>query len=200
MCIDDLSTNYLFYQRIYDELSKIERLRQNPEIRTFISNILNFLGDLKKIKLILYIKKFEPYKQLLNISQVDIHTESYEALKFYYYALKNNPKNTRIYSNIGCIYSIKIVVFREFKKDAKNSVYWFIRALSCVDNDLTKIKDNLEKNFNSIRKEYSKKDYIVEENIAYLKYDLEFLELLFYRIQGILYMNIDLDKVKFFLF
>ena len=61
---------------------------------------------------------------------------------------------------------------------------------------MTKIKDNLEKNFNSIRKEFSKKDYIVEENVAYLKYDLEFLELLFYRIQGILYMNIDLDKVN----
>ena len=61
---------------------------------------------------------------------------------------------------------------------------------------MTKIKDNLEKNFNSIRKEFSKKDYIVEENVAYLKYDLEFLELLFYRIQGILYMNIVLDKVN----
>ena len=92
---------------------------------------------------------------------------------------------------------IKTVVYREFKKDAKNSVYWFIRALSCVENDMMKIKDNLEKNFNSIRKEFAKKDYVIEEGVAYLKYDLEFLELLFYRIQGILYMNIDLDKVLF---
>ncbi len=60
---------------------------------------------------------------------------------------------------------------------------------------MMKIKDNLEKNFNSIRKEFSKKDYDPEEGIAYLKYDLEILDLLFYRIQGILYMNIDLDKV-----
>jgi hypothetical protein len=60
---------------------------------------------------------------------------------------------------------------------------------------MMKIKDNLEKNFNSIRKEFHRRDYIVEEDMAYLKYDLEFLQLLFYRIQGILYMNIDLDKV-----
>ena len=62
---------------------------------------------------------------------------------------------------------------------------------------MMKIKDNLEKNFNSIRKEFGKKDYEAEEKIDYLKYDLELVDLLFYRIQGILYMNIDIDKVNF---
>jgi hypothetical protein len=92
----------MFYQGIYDQLTKEESLRENPDIRIFISNILNFLGDLKKLKLILYIKKVEPYKQIIGNFVVDMETESYEALKFYFFALRNNPKNTRIYSNIGC--------------------------------------------------------------------------------------------------
>lgn len=100
--IEDLKTNYFFYQALYNELTKIEILRQNNDIRLFISNLLNFLGDLKKIKLILYIKKFEPYKQIIGFNELDIPSESNEALKFYFYALNNNPKNTRIYSNIGC--------------------------------------------------------------------------------------------------
>jgi hypothetical protein len=101
--LDDLRTNYQFYQNLYNEITKVEILRQNSDIRLFISNLLNFLGDLKKIKLILYIKKFEPYKQALGITDLDIFSEANEALKYYYFALNNNPKNTRIYSNIGCI-------------------------------------------------------------------------------------------------
>jgi tetratricopeptide (TPR) repeat protein len=145
------------------------------------------MGDLKKLKLILN-KKFEEFKDAINI-EGDSKKDASDALRFFNYALNNNPYNTRIYSNLGYVY-------REFLQDYQNSVYWFIRALSCVDNDLKKIKDNLEKDFNTIRKKFLKNDYIVDTNIGFLKYDLEYFPILFYRIQGILYMNIDVDKLE----
>ena len=181
--LEDLRNNFQFFRNIYSIITNYV----DKDLNIMISDILNFMGDLKKLKLILN-KKFSEFKEFINI-EGDDKKDASDALRFFNYALNNNPYNNRIYSNIG-------YVSREFLHDHQNSCYWFIRALSCVDNELTKVKDNLEKDFNSIRKKFLKIDYIVNTNIAFLKYDLDFFPILFYRIVGILYMNIDIDKLE----
>lgn len=181
--IQDLKNNFEFFRNMYSIIENYDVEGKN----ILISNILNFMGDLKKLKLILN-KKFDEYKEIINI-EGDNKKDANLALRFFNFALQNNPYNTRIYSNLGYVY-------REFLNDNQNSAYWFIRAVSCVDNDLKKVKDNLEKNFNSIRKSFLKKEYFVNNDVSFLKYDLEYFPLLFYRIMGILYMNIDVDKLE----
>jgi hypothetical protein len=181
--LDDLRNNFQFFRNIYSIITNYAE----KDINILISNILNFMGDIKKLKLIVN-KKFNEFKEFINV-EGDSKKDANDCLRFFNYALNNNPYNTRIYSNLGFAY-------REFMKDHQNSAYWFIRALACVDNELKKVKDNLEKDFNSIRKQFLNQDYIVEaKNIQFLKYDLDYLPILYYRIIGILYMNIDIDKL-----
>ena len=109
-------------------------------------------------------------------------------MKFYTYALNNYPFNKRIYSNVSSIY-------REFQNDAISSCYWSIRALSCIDVENKKIRDDVENDFDQIRMKFVKNDYYPNDMISSLKKDIDHLPYLFYRIIGILYMNIDLDKL-----
>jgi hypothetical protein len=188
---EDLRNTFEFFRNVYSIISMPENYEEK-DFNVFISNILNFMGDLKKLKLMLN-KKFSEFKEEAGLNiEGDSKKDASDALRFFNYAINNNPYNTRIYSNIGFVY-------REFLKDHENASYWFIRALSCVDNELKKIKDNLEKDFNSIRKKFLKCDYIVnadKNNVTFLKYDLDYFPILFYRIVGILYMNIDIDKLE----
>lgn len=188
---EDLRNSFEFFRNVYSIISIPENYEEK-DFNIFISNILNFMGDLKKLKLMLN-KKFSEFKEEAGLNiEGDPKKDASDALRFFNYAINNNPYNTRIYSNIGFVY-------REFLKDHENASYWFIRALSCVDNELKKIKDNLEKDFNSIRKKFLKCDYIVnadKNNVTFLKYDLDYFPILFYRIVGILYMNIDIDKLE----
>ena len=58
------------------------------------------MGDIKKLKLLI-LKNLKTIVDLVNY-EVDDRRDAKEALRFYSYALTNNPYNTRIYSNIGC--------------------------------------------------------------------------------------------------
>ncbi len=192
--LDDLRNSFDFFRNVYSTVTEQNYL-MSPEIRDssefpiFISNVLTFMGDIKKLKLILN-KKFLQFKELINI-EGDFKKDANDAVGFFNYALDNNPRNARVYSNLGYIY-------REFLEDHMSSAYWFIRALSCINNEMTKIKDNLEKDFESIRSKFIKNDYMVDSNvnnISFLKYDIDYLPILFYRNIGILYMNIDIDEI-----
>lgn len=185
--LDDLRNSFDFFRNLYSIIINYEN---EKDLGILISNVLTFMGDLKKLKLILN-KKFEEFKDVITI-EGDTKKDANDAIRFFNYALNNNPRNTRVYSNLGYVY-------REFLEDHMSSAYWFIRALSCIDNEMKKIKDNLEKDFNFIRKRLQKIDYIVDpsiENISFLKYDIEYLPTLFYRIIGILFMSIDIDELN----
>ena len=178
MLISDLKINFNFFKVIY--MINDEKNKDIKDIMLLQSNLLNFMGDIKKLKLLIS-KSFKDVSELLRLEVAETK-DAKEALRFYHYALNNNPCNTRIYSNIGCMFYLLIyniiylftlsyltlVLYREFLSDYQNSAYWFIRALSCVENDLKKVRDNLEKNFNNIRKNFTKRDYIADDNIVRL--------------------------------
>jgi hypothetical protein len=179
--IEDLRNNFQFFRNIYSIVSST----QDRDLNVLVSNVLNFMGDGKKLKLMLN-QKFNEFKDIINI-EGDLKKDANDCLRFYNYALNNNPYNNRIFSNLGFVY-------REFLGDHLNSAYWFIRAISCVDNELKKVKDNLDKEFNSIRKKFLSTDYNVEaEKVSFLKYDIDYLPVVLYRMVGILYLNIDVD-------
>ena len=192
--LDDLRNSFDFFKNVYSTITEqnyllTPEIRESKDFPIFISNVLTFMGDIKKLKLMLN-KKFLQFKELINI-ECDFKKDANDAVGFFNYALDNNPRNARVYSNLGYIY-------REFLEDYMSSAYWFIRALSCIDNEMTKIKDNLEKDFESIRGKFNKNDYMVDSNvnnISFLKYDIDYLPILFYRNIGILYMNIDIDDI-----
>ncbi len=100
------------------------------------------------------------------------------------------------YILISDVIFINIVLHREFINDPIHSAYWFIRALSCISNDLSKVKDNIEMDFHVIRREFVKKEYEVIPGPTMIKNDMEYMPLLYYRIMGILYMNIDIDNIE----
>ncbi|MCQ2819163.1 MAG: hypothetical protein MJ252_18015 [archaeon] len=185
--IEDLRNCYDFFRNVYNQTT---RYIDEDGAPIFISNVLTFMGDVKKLKLMLN-KKFEKFQDYV-ILVGDTKKDANDAIGFFNYALNNNPRNTRVYSNMGYLY-------RTFLEDHISSAYWFIRALSCVENDMKKIKENLEIDFNNIRKRLQKIDYIVDtniENIQFMKYDIEYLPTLFYRIIGILNMNRDIDEME----
>ena len=192
--LDDLRNSFDFFKNVYTTITEqnylfTPEIRESKDFPIFISNVLTFMGDIKKLKLMLN-KKFLQFKELINI-EGDFKKDANDGVGFFNYALDNNPRNARVYSNLGYIY-------REFLEDYMSSAYWFIRALSCIDNEMTKIKDNLEKDFESIRGKFNKNDYMVDtnvNNISFLKYDIDYLPILFYRNIGILYMNIDIDDI-----
>jgi hypothetical protein len=181
--MEDLRNSFELFRNVYVIVS--DYLVENMNI--LISNLLNFMGDLKKLKMLLN-KHFKEFKDDINL-EGDLKKDSNECLKFYQYAINNNPFNPRIYSNLGFVH-------REFLGDYLHSSYWFIRALSCSDNQTQKIKDNLEKDFNNIRMEFLKHEYEVTNSPTMLRNDLDYLHWIYYRIQGILYMNIDIDLLE----
>jgi hypothetical protein len=179
--LEDLRTNFQFFRNVYSIIADYEI----KDCNVLVSNILTFMGDIKKLKLTLN-KKFLDFQDIVKLDG-ETGKDANDALRFFNYALNNNPLNTRIYSNIGFLY-------REFLQDKENSVYWFIRGMACANSELRRVKENLEKDFNSIRKIFMQKDYNVNSDVGLIKYDLNHLPVLFYRIVGILYTSIDVDK------
>ena len=173
--LEDLKNLYNFYKNIYLMIC------DKPFSERLVSSILFFLGEIKKIKIIIQKKEGNDNEM--------ISKDAKEALKFYQFSLQKNPNNVRAYFNIGLIY-------RECYNDYTTSSYWFVRSLAAPNSEMNKLKDNLEKDFNIIRQIFNEKAYLVEDTASYVNYDAEHMLLLFHRLMGILYMNIDLDKVE----
>ena len=196
--LEDLKTLFEFYRRIYTDIYKLKVTREeekqfNDDSPKYVSNVLNFMGDIKKLKLTLN-KRFYNFKDLINL-EGDNKKDSDDAIKFFNYSLNNNLYNYNVYNNLAFIY-------REFLEDHLNSIYWYIRGLTYVfqknDNN-NKIREFLEKEFEIMRKLENKKKYVIQENvddITYLKFDLEYFPILFCDIIGILFKRIDEDKLE----
>ena len=196
--LEDLKILFEFYRKSYTSIYKLnvtaEQEKQfNEDSPKYISNVLNFMGDIKKLKLTLN-KRFYNFKDLINL-EGDNKKDSEDAIKFFNYSLDNNIYNYNVYNNLAFIY-------REFLEDHLNSIYWNIRGLTYVfqknDNN-NKIRELLEKEFEIIRKMENKKKYVIQENvddITYLKFDLEYFPILFCDIIGILFKKIDVDKLE----
>ena len=196
--LDDLKTLFEFYRLSYNSIYKLEVTREqekifNEDSPKYISNVLNFMGDIKKLKLILN-KKFYDFKDLINL-EGDNKKDSEDAIKFFKYSLSNNLDNYIVYNNLASIY-------KEFLEDHMNSIYWYIRGIAYIfqkNENINKNKELLEKEFEIIRKIENKKKYIIQENvddITYMKFDLEYFPILFCDIIGILFKNIDVDKLE----
>ena len=172
--IEDLKNVYNFYKVVYlmvcDKFFS-ERL---------VSSFLFYLGELKKMKIIVK-RKFN--------KEDNQEKDSKECLRFYHYSLNKNPYNIRVYFNIG-------LVMRECLKDYTNSSYWFVRSLAASGLDSKNLKVDLEMDFNIIRKIYNEKEYLIDTNPGYINYDVEHLPLIFHRLMGIYYMSIDTDKIE----
>ena len=196
--LDDLKTLFEFYRISYKsiyalEVTKEQEKKFNEDAPKYISNVLNFMGDIKKLKLTLN-KKFYDFKDLINLDG-DNKKDSEDAIKFFKYSLSNNLDNYNVYNNLASIY-------KEFLEDHMNSIYWYIRGITYIfqkNENINKNKELLEKGFETIRKIENKKKYIIQENvddITYLKFDLEYFPILFCDIIGILFKKIDVDKLE----
>ena len=197
--LEDLKTLFEFYRAGYTGIYKLEVTAEqekqfNEDAPKYISNVLNFMGDIKKLKLILN-KRFYSFKDLINL-EGDNKKDAEDAIKFFNYSLNNNIYNANVYNNLAFIYN-------EFLEDHLNSIYWYIRGLTYAfqknDNNNNKIREFLEKEFEVIRKMENKKKYVIQENvddITYLKFDLEYFPILFCDIIGILFKKIDVDKLE----
>ena len=196
--LDDLKTLFEFYRISYKSIYTIEVKKEqekkfNEDAPKYISNVLNFMGDIKKLKLTLN-KKFYDFKDLINLDG-DNKKDSEDAIKFFKYSLSNNLDNYNVYNNLASIY-------KEFLEDHMNSIYWYIRGITYIfqkNENINKNKELLEKEFEIIRKLENKKKYIIQENvddITYLKFDLEYFPILFSDIIGILFKRIDVDKLE----
>lgn len=177
--MEDLKNIFNFFKNIYlmvCDLTFSERLT---------SAVLFFLAEIKKIKVIVIKANSSNHNNFEEL----IKKDSNEALKFYQFSLNKNPNNVRTYFNIGLIY-------RECIKDYTTSSYWFVRSLAAPNSEMNKLKENLEKDFNIIRKVFNEKSYLIDDNVLYINSDATHMLLLFHRLMGILYMNIDLDKVE----
>ena len=196
--LEDLKTLFEFYRGSYTGIYKIEVTAEqakkfNEDAEKYISNVLNFMGDIKKLKLILN-KRFYIFKDLINL-EGDNKKDSEDAIKFFQYSLNNNIYNSIVYNNLAFIY-------KEFLEDHLNSIYWNIMGLTYVfpkSEKNNKIRELLEKEFEIVRKMENKKKYVIQENvddITYLKFDLEYFPILFCDIIGILFKKIDVDKLE----
>ena len=196
--LEDLKTLFEFYRGSYKGIYKIEVTAEqakkfNEDSEKYISNVLNFMGDIKKLKLILN-KRFYIFKDLINL-EGDNKKDSEDAIKFFQYSLNNNIYNSIVYNNLAFIY-------KEFLEDHLNSIYWNIRGLTYVfpkSEKNNKIRELLEKEFEIVRKMENKKKYVIQENvddITYLKFDLDYFPILFCDIIGILFKKIDVDKLE----
>ncbi len=68
--LEDLKTLFEFYRRIYTDIYKLKVTREeekqfNDDSPKYVSNVLNFMGDIKKLKLTLN-KRFYNFKDLIN--------------------------------------------------------------------------------------------------------------------------------------
>ena len=196
--LDDLKTLFEFYRLSYNSIYKLDVSKEqekifNEDAPKYISNVLNFMGDIKKLKLTLN-KKFYDFKDLINLDG-DNKKDSEDAIKFFKYSLSNNLYNYNVYNNLASIY-------KEFLEDHMNSIYWYIRGITYIfqkNENINKNKELLEKEFEIIRILENKKKYIIQEkvdDITYLKFDLEYFPILFYDIIGILFKKIDVDKLE----
>ena len=197
--LEDLKTLFEFYRLSYSSIYKLEVTREqekkfNEDAPKYISNVLNFMGDIKKLKLTLN-KKFYDFKDDINLDG-DNKKDSEDAIKFFKFSLSNNLDNYIVYNNLASIY-------KEFLEDHMNSIYWYIRGITYIfqkNNEIiNKNKELLEKEFENIRKLENKKKYIIQENvddITYMKFDLEYFPILFCDIIGILFKKIDVDKLE----
>ena len=196
--LDDLKTLFEFYRISYKSIYTIEVKKEqekkfNEDAPKYISNVLNFMGDIKKLKLTLN-KKFYDFKDLINLDG-DNKKDSEDAIKFFKYSLSNNLDNYNVYNNLASIY-------KEFLEEHMNSIYWYIRGITYIfqkNENINKNKELLEKEFETIRKLENKKKYIIQENvddITYLKFDLEYFPILFSDIIGILFKRIDVDILE----
>ena len=196
--LEDLKTLFEFYRISYKsiyslDVKKEQEKKFNEDAPKYISNVLNFMGDIKKLKLTLN-KKFYDFKELINLDG-DNKKDSEDAIKFFKYSLSNNLDNYNVYNNLASIY-------KEFLEDHMNSIYWYIRGITYIfqkNENINKNKELLEKEFETIRKLENKKKYIIQENvddITYLKFDLEYFPILFSDIIGILFKRIDVDKLE----
>ena len=196
--LEDLKTLFEFYRLSYLSIYKLEVTREqekkfNEDAPKYISNVLNFMGDIKKLKLTLN-KKFYDFKDLINL-EGDNKKDSEDAIKFFKSSLNNNLDNYIVYNNLASIY-------KEFLEDHMNSIYWYIRGITYIfqkNENINKNKELLEKEFESVRKLENKKKYIIQENvddITYMKFDLEYFPILFCDIIGILFKKIDVDKLE----
>jgi len=197
--LEDLKTLFEFYRLSYNSIYKLEVTREqekkfSEDAPKYISNVLNFMGDIKKLKLTLN-KKFYDFKDDINLDG-DNKKDSEDAIKFFKFSLSNNLDNYIVYNNLASIY-------KEFLEDHMNSIYWYIRGITYIfqkNNEIiNKNKELLEKEFENIRKLENKKKYIIQENvddITYMKFDLEYFPILFCDIIGILFKKIDVDKLE----
>jgi len=196
--LEDLKTLFEFYRESYKNIYKLdvtlEQEKQfNEDSPKYISNVLNFMGDIKKLKLTLN-KRFYSFKDLINL-EGDNKKDSEDAIKFFNYSLNNNLYNYNVYNNLAYIY-------KEFLEDHLNSIYWYIRGLTYVfqkNDNIVKNRELLEKEFEIVRKMENKNKYVIQENvddITYLKFDLEYFPILFCDIIGILFKKIDVDKLE----
>ena len=136
--LDDLKTLFEFYRASYLSIFKLEVPRDqekkfNEDSPKYISNVLNFMGDIKKLKLTLN-KKFYNFKDLINLDG-DNKKDSEDAIKFFKYSLSNNLYNYIVYNNLASIY-------KEFLEDHINSIYWYIRGITYIFQK----NENLNKN------------------------------------------------------
>ena len=196
--LEDLKTLFEFYRGSYIAIYKLEVTAEqekqfNEDSPKYISNVLNFMGDIKKLKLILN-KRFYGFKDLINL-EGDNKKDAEDAIKFFNYSLSNNLYNANVYNNLAFIYN-------EFLEDHLNSIYWYIRGLTYAfqkSENNNKIRELLEKEFEIVRKLENKKKYVIQKNvddITYLKFDLEYFPILFCDVIGILFKNIDVDKLE----
>ena len=196
--LEDLKTLFEFYRGSYNAIYKLEVTAEqekqfNEDSPKYISNVLNFMGDIKKLKLIIN-KIFYNFKDLINL-EGDNKKDAEDAIKFFNYSLNTNLYNANVYNNLAFIYN-------EFLEDHLNSIYWYIRGLTYAfqkNESNNKIRELLEKEFEIVRKIENKKKYVIQKNvddITYLKFDLEYFPILFCDIIGILFKNIDVDKLE----
>ena len=124
--LEDLKQLFEFYRGSYTAIYKLEVTAEqekqfNEDAPNYISNVLNFMGDIKKLKLVLN-KRFYSFKDLINL-EGDNKKDAEDAIKFFNYSLNNNLYNANVYNNLALIYN-------EFLEDHLNSIYWYIRGLT----------------------------------------------------------------------
>lgn len=165
--LEDLKTLFEFYRESYKNIYKLEvTLEQekqfNEDSPKYISNVLNFMGDIKKLKLTLN-KRFYSFKDLINL-EGDNKKDSEDAIKFFNYSLNNNLYNYNVYNNLAYIY-------KEFLEDHLNSIYWYIRGLTYVfqkTDNIVKNRELLEKEFEIVRKMENKKSMLYKRMLMIL--------------------------------
>ena len=195
--IEELKEIFQFYKLTYRNIYKLEipaeqEKQLNEVLKKYASNVLNFMGDIKKLKLTLN-KRFYTFRDLINLDTYN-KKDAEDAIKFFLYSLDNDINNCNVYNNLAFVY-------KEFLEDDVNVIYWYTKGFTFIfqkHENINKIRDYLEKEFEIIRQKENKKAYVIHENIddlTFLKYDLIYFHILFSNMIGILFKKIDVDKL-----